>query len=45
MFTGIVEEQGRVARVDEEVLRIEADTVLGDASRGDRQPPRRGSRP
>ncbi len=34
MFTGIVEEQGRVARVDEEVLRIEAHTVLQDASLG-----------
>ena len=34
MFTGIVEEQGRVAYVDTEVLRIEADMVLGDASLG-----------
>ena len=34
MFTGIVEEQGRVAHVDTEVLRIEADMVLGDASLG-----------
>ena len=34
MFTGIVEEQGRVAHVDSEVLRIEADMVLGDASLG-----------
>ena len=34
MFTGIVEEQGRVTRVDEEVLRVEAHTVLQDASLG-----------
>lgn len=34
MFTGIVEEQGRVVHVDTEVLRIEADLVLGDASLG-----------
>ena len=38
MFTGIVEEQGRVARVDEEVLRIEADTVLSTSSTNSNPP-------
>lgn len=34
MFTGIVEEQGRVAQADATVLRIEAETVLEDAKVG-----------
>ena len=34
MFTGIVEEQGRVASISTTVLRVEAETVLRDASLG-----------
>jgi riboflavin synthase len=34
MFTGIVEEQGRVVRLDEGVLRIAAQTVLADVTIG-----------
>lgn len=34
MFTGIIEEQGRVARLDKDVLRIEAEMVLVDATLG-----------
>ena len=34
MFTGIVEEQGRVARIDADFLRIEAEVVLRDATLG-----------
>lgn len=34
MFTGIVEEQGRVASRHDDVLRIEAETVLADATLG-----------
>ena len=34
MFTGIIEEQGRVARLDKDVLRIEAELVLVDATLG-----------
>ncbi len=34
MFTGIVEEQGRVVSLTDDVLRIEAGTVLADATLG-----------